>query len=67
MNKYTVMATGLVLSLGLVAGCGSSEGDDSTTAKPKDGRSAAPAQDRATPEGPTYSGPAIPGLAAKPA
>ncbi|MET9374798.1 hypothetical protein ABZX98_11695 [Streptomyces sp. NPDC002992] len=67
MNKYTVMATGFVLSLGLVAGCGSSEGDDSTTAKPKDGRSAAPAQDRATPKGPTYSGPAIPGLAAKPA
>ncbi|MFF9087411.1 hypothetical protein ACF1BE_13500 [Streptomyces sp. NPDC014991] len=61
MNKYTVTAVGLVLSLGLVSGCGSSDGGDST-AKPKDGSSAG-----ATPKGPAYRGPAIPGLAAKPA
>ncbi|MEU5538542.1 hypothetical protein [Streptomyces sp. NPDC020362] len=64
MNKYTVMAVGLVLSLGLVAGCGSSDGDDSS-AKPKFGSSAGP--DGATPKGPAYGGSAIPGLAAKPA
>ncbi|WP_263981788.1 hypothetical protein [Streptomyces naphthomycinicus] len=62
MNKYTVMAVGLVLSLGLVAGCGSSGGSG---AEPEHGRAAGP--DGAAPEGPGYSGPAIPGLAAKPA
>ncbi|MGY1577898.1 hypothetical protein [Streptomyces sp. MN13] len=62
MNKYTVMAVGLVLSLGLVAGCGSSDGGGSTT-KGEDGSSAGP--DGAAPKGPSYGGPAIPGLAAK--
>ncbi|MFC8918458.1 hypothetical protein ACFT5C_22075 [Streptomyces sp. NPDC057116] len=62
MNKYTVMAAGLVLSLGLVAGCGSS-GDEA--ARPKSKGSAGP--DGAAPKGPVYGGPAIPGLAAKPA
>ncbi|MFF4039956.1 hypothetical protein [Streptomyces sp. NPDC001816] len=64
MNKYTVTAVGLVLALGLVAGCGSSDGDDSA-ARPKGGSSASPAG--AKPTGPAYSGPAIPGLAARPA
>ncbi len=64
INKYTVTAVGLVLSLGLVAGCGSSDGNGSA-ADPKDGGSARPKDTR--PEGPTYSGPAIPGLAAEPA
>lgn len=64
MNKYTVMAVGLVLSLGLVAGCGSSDGEGS--AKPKDGSAAGP-DGGGAPKGPAYSGPAIPGLAAKPA
>ncbi|MFI1769231.1 hypothetical protein ACH41H_45390 [Streptomyces sp. NPDC020800] len=64
MNKYTVLAVGLVLSLGLVAGCGSSDGEDSG-AKPKSGSSAGP--DAGAPKGPAYNGPAIPGLAAKPA
>ncbi|MEU7279338.1 hypothetical protein AB0A69_11250 [Streptomyces sp. NPDC045431] len=66
MNKYTVMATGLLLSLGLVTGCSSSDGEETATAKPKSGSSAAPGAS-AAPKGPAYSGPAIPGLAAKPA
>ncbi|MBL1083699.1 hypothetical protein JK359_17280 [Streptomyces actinomycinicus] len=64
MNKNTVTAVGLVLALGLVAGCGSS-GDDDSAPRSKGGRSAGP--DGATPKGPAYSGPAIPGLAARPA
>ncbi|MEU1013595.1 hypothetical protein [Streptomyces sp. NPDC005890] len=63
MNKYTVTAVGLVLALGLVSGCGSSGGSGSAPG-PKDGNSAGP--DGATPKGPAYSGPAIPGLAARP-
>ncbi|MFF8287599.1 hypothetical protein ACF068_00020 [Streptomyces sp. NPDC016309] len=65
MNKYTVMAAGLVLSLGLVTGCssgdgaGAGDGDGRTVAKPGDGGAA--------PKGPVYAGPAIPGLAARPA
>ncbi|MFG3014003.1 hypothetical protein ACGFZB_26970 [Streptomyces cinerochromogenes] len=65
MNKYTVTAVGLVLTLGLASGCGSSDSDG-------DGRGSASGQKGgssggATAEGPAYSGPAIPGLAARPA
>ncbi|MCX4824551.1 hypothetical protein OG883_32785 [Streptomyces sp. NBC_01142] len=63
MNKYTVMAAGLVLSLGLVAGCGSSD-DSESNAQGKNGSSGAPAND-AKAKGPVYDGPTIPGLAAK--
>ncbi|MET9430676.1 hypothetical protein [Streptomyces sp. NPDC003036] len=66
MNKYTVMATGLLLSLGLVTGCSSSDAEKPTAAQSKDGSSATPGAS-AAPKGPVYSGPAIPGLAAKPA
>ncbi|MEU9864625.1 hypothetical protein AB0D99_27490 [Streptomyces sp. NPDC047971] len=63
MNKYTVMAVGLVLSAGLVTGCGSSDGPGTGTA-PEKGASAAP-KGAPKAEGPVYSGPAIPGLADK--
>ncbi|MEV6395444.1 hypothetical protein AB0M39_11800 [Streptomyces sp. NPDC051907] len=64
MNKYTVTAAGLVLSLGLVAGCGSSGDADS---KEQGGKGTSGAESGAQPKGPAYDGPAIPGLAAKPA
>ncbi|MEU6879209.1 hypothetical protein [Streptomyces sp. NPDC046712] len=63
MNKYTVMAAGLVLSLGLVAGCGSSEGPEAGKA-PEKGASEVP-KGAPKAEGPVYGGPAIPGLADK--
>ncbi|MFD4141799.1 hypothetical protein [Streptomyces sp. NPDC058572] len=63
MNKYTVMAAGLVLSLGLVAGCDSS-GDADTDGRDKAGSSQA-SGGGAKPTGPVYDGPAIPGLAGK--
>lgn len=63
MNKYTVMAAGLVLSLGLVTGCGSSDGPAADKA-PEKGASASP-KGAPKAEGPVYSGPAIPGLAGK--
>ncbi|MFE5940344.1 hypothetical protein ACFQ69_33860 [Streptomyces sp. NPDC056470] len=63
MNKYTVMAAGLVLSLGLVAGCGPSDGAEGDK-KPEKGNSEAP-KDAPKAEGPVYRGVAIPGLAAK--
>ncbi|MFD7320881.1 hypothetical protein ACFV9D_07275 [Streptomyces sp. NPDC059875] len=63
MNKYTVMAAGLVLSLGLVAGCGSSDGSQADKGTEKES-SGAP-QNAPKAEGPVYGGPAIPGLAEK--
>ncbi|QGV78318.1 PQQ-binding-like beta-propeller repeat protein [Streptomyces ficellus] len=69
MNKYTVMAAGLVLSLGLVAGCGSSDGEEPAGAPKNNGSAgsggAAGSGGGAAPQGPAYGGPAVPGLAAK--
>ncbi|MCK8677133.1 hypothetical protein [Streptomyces lichenis] len=71
MNTYTVAAVGLVLSAGLVAGCGSSGGEE-PAAKPKAGGPATGSAGAARPgdaavKGPRYDGPAVPGLAAEPA
>ncbi|MEU7035831.1 hypothetical protein ABZ958_19395 [Streptomyces sp. NPDC046237] len=63
MNKYTVMAAGLVLSLGLVAGCGSSDGPE--VGKPAEKGSSEAPEKASKAEGPVYRGTAIPGLAAK--
>lgn len=59
--KHTVMAVGLVLSLGLVAGCGSSGDGGSDDGSGKGGSGAS--EGRSKPEGPVYKGTAIPGLA----
>lgn len=68
MNKYTVMAACLVLSVGLVSGCGSSGGGGDANVKPKGGSSAAAGEAKpAKSAGPGYTGPAVPGLAAEPA
>ncbi|WP_137988983.1 WD40 repeat domain-containing protein [Streptomyces vilmorinianum] len=63
MNKYTVMAAGLVLSLGFVAGCGSSDGPEAD--KPSEKASSRAPQSDTKAAGPVYKGPAIPGLADK--
>ncbi|MFF3325260.1 hypothetical protein [Streptomyces sp. NPDC002889] len=63
MNKYTAMAAGLVLSLGLVAGCSPSDG---TQADGRGGKNSSGASEGDTAgKGPVYAGPAIPGLAEK--
>lgn len=67
MNKYTVMAASLVLSLGLVTGCGSSEDKQPNDRTAKGSSAPGPTEGEKTKEGPAYDGPAIPGLAAKPA
>ncbi|WP_060904903.1 PQQ-binding-like beta-propeller repeat protein [Streptomyces scabiei] len=65
MKIRTGLVVGTVLSLGLVTGCGGSEGDGETgtkaTGRPKASASASEAGQ------PVYKGEPIPGLAAKPA
>lgn len=56
-------AAGIALSLGLVAGCSSGDGEDGNPLSKGRG----PQGGASAPEGPAYQGPALPGLAKQPA